>query len=118
MTVKYLYNCIYHPADCSPAILPSGSNSSSGLDLVAVVGIDPDSMSIMHLVLRDRESPEIFQFNDTDLTLNNYHCNISKLEVFRGWNQTFEISHSGFYLSVDATVEVYVQMLLTLGQLK
>ena len=102
-----LFKCIYFPADCSLAILSSESNSSSGL--VAVANINSDPMSITHLVLRDKESPERFHFsNETYLVLNNAFCSISKLEVFRSWNQTFEINHNGFSLSGHATVEVHI----------
>ena len=73
---------------------------------MAVASINSDSVNITHLVLRDTESPERFYFNET--VLNNAFCSVSKLEVFRGWKQTFEINHIGFSLSGHATIEVHV----------
>ena len=48
----------------------------------------------------------IFGFNGTNQIVNSSFCNISSLEVYRGREQAFEISHQGFTLSFNGSIEV------------
>lgn len=98
------YHCIHHPVDCNHTILASESN------VVALADVNSNPSSVTHLVLYNPSMAERFWFNESNQVLNSSCCSISRLEVFRGWNQTFEISHSGFSLSDNATVQVCVQM--------
>ena len=49
-----------------------------------------------------------FGFNETNQLVNNSFCNISSLEVYRGREQAVEISHQGFSLGYNGTIEVRV----------
>ena len=85
---------------CTHAIVPSSQ-------LVAIIAtINYSSVSILHLVGNDPNLAERFHFNGTDQPVNSSFCHIASLEVFRGWEQAIQISHSGFSLSDNGTVEV------------
>ena len=45
-------------------------------------------------------------YNEANRSVNNSFCNISSLEVYRGREQTIVISHDGFSLSDNGTIEV------------
>ena len=47
-----------------------------------------------------------FRFNGTDQLVNSSFCSIDSLEVFRGWEQAIEISHQGFTLRNNGSIEV------------
>ena len=49
---------------------------------------------------------EVFKFNRTDQPVNSSLCYISSLEVYRGRWHVIEISHQGFSLSDDGSMEV------------
>ena len=82
---------------CSHAVVPSSQ-------LIALSLIHSDTNT--HLIGNNPNTAESFHFNGTGQQLDNSFCQIASLEVFRGWNQTFEISHNGFSLSDNGTVEV------------
>ena len=48
----------------------------------------------------------MFGFNGTNQRVNSSVCNISSLEVYRGREQAIEISHEGFSLNGNGSVEV------------
>ena len=45
-------------------------------------------------------------YNEANRSVNNNFCNISSLGVYRGREQTIMISHDGFSLSDNGTIEV------------
>ena len=45
-------------------------------------------------------------------SLNSSSCQISSLEVYRGREQAFEISHQGFSLSDNGTIQVHKLLLI------
>ena len=47
-----------------------------------------------------------FVFNETKQLVNSSFCHISSLEVYRGRDQAIEISHEGFSLSGNGSIEV------------
>ena len=53
-----------------------------------------------------KEHIVIFGFNGTNRTVNGSFCTISSLEVYRGREQAIEISHQGFSLSYNGSIEV------------
>ena len=53
-----------------------------------------------------KEHVVIFGFNGTNQTVNGSFCTISSLEVYRGREQATEISHQGFSLSHNGSIEV------------
>jgi hypothetical protein len=48
----------------------------------------------------------MFGFNGTNLTVKSSYCQISSLEVYRGRQQAIEISHQGFSLDDNGSIEV------------
>jgi hypothetical protein len=48
----------------------------------------------------------IFGFNGTNRTVKSSFCNISSLEVYRGREHAIEISHQGFSLGDNGSIEV------------
>ena len=48
----------------------------------------------------------VFMFNITNQLVSNSLCHISSLEVYRGREQAIEISHKGFSLSENGSIEV------------
>ena len=49
----------------------------------------------------------MFYFNGTDQLVEKTSCQIVSLEVYRGREQTIQISHHGFSLTDDGAVEVH-----------
>ena len=85
---------------CSSSIVPSSGNKTT-----AVAILDSRTPNITHLKL-DTDGQELFKFNETDQPVNNSFCHIASLEVFRGWEQAIQISHSGFSLTRNGSIEV------------
>ena len=54
---------------------------------------------------------ETFYFNGTDKLVEKFSCQIVSLEVYRGREQTFQISHHGFSLTDNGAVEVHIIIL-------
>ena len=88
---------------CAHAVL-----SSSHLFAVAVL----NSNNILHLMAVDPYTAETFYFSGTNQSLDSTFCHIASLEVVRGLEQAFQINHSGFSLTNNATVEVYADELV------
>ena len=81
------------------------SNDLNATHLVAVASINIDMSNISYLLIRERNIPERFYFNGTNQLVDNC-CHIDSLEVYRGREQAIEISHDGFSLTENGTVEV------------
>ena len=81
------------------------SNDLEASHLVAVASMNIDMSNISYLLIRERDIPERFYFNGTNQSVDN-SCQIDSLEVYRGREQVIEISHDGFSLTENGTVEV------------
>ena len=86
---------------CSIAIVPIYSTF-----LVPTTAIDNTYSAITSIVTLSDECVVIFAFNGTNQTVNSSFCNISSLEVYRGRQKAIEISHQGFSLSDNGSIEV------------
>ena len=73
--------------------------------IIPIADIDRKGSSVVNLET-DFDSISTFIFNDTEQSVNNSFCDISSLEVYRGREQAIEISHEGFCLSDDGSIEV------------
>ena len=85
---------------CSAAVIPAGPPSTN-LTVIATIG----STNVIGL----KGAIEIttkFKFNITDQHLNSSFCHITSLEVYRGRKEAIQISHVGFSLSINGTVDV------------
>ena len=91
---------------CSLAVVPTRYPTF----LIATSAIDNNYSVITNTVrtLSNNFSEYIvtFGFNGTDQTVNRSYCNISSLEVYRGREQAIEISHQGFSLNDNGSIEV------------
>ena len=79
------------------------------ISLIPTATIDSHYSTIITFKLEQDSSKKhvlIFGFNETDQTVNSSFCNISSLEVYRGRQQAIEISHQGFSLSDNGSIEV------------
>jgi hypothetical protein len=88
---------------CSIAVVPINSTF-----LIPTTPID-SRYSVITSTLSDKpfsEYVEVFGFDGTDQTVNSSYCNISSLEVYRGREQAIEISHQGFSLGDNGSIEV------------
>ena len=90
------YNIIYNIIGCRVAIVPINS-----IFLIPTVVIDGQYSAIITL-----DDVEIFGFSGTNQTANSSFCNISSLEMYRGRQQVIEVSHQGFSLGDDGSIEV------------
>ena len=50
----------------------------------------------------------VIVYKDLQMLADKSFCNISSLEVYRRREQAIEISHQGFSLSENGTIEVYI----------
>ena len=103
LLVSFIHNlnCCYCTG-CSHSVV---SNDLEASHLVAVASINTDLSNISYLLIRDINIPERFYFNGTNQSVDNC-CHIDSLEVYRGREQAIEISHDGFSLTENGTVEV------------
>ena len=65
-----------------------------------------DSRTPNMTYLKTAEGQAHFKLNGTDQSVDRFFCSIASLEVFRGWEGVIEISHQGFTLSANGSVEV------------
>ena len=82
--------------------------SSESSDIVAWLFLQLNSSNVVHL-LADKGANGRFHFNETDHLVDN-SCQINSLEVYRGREQAIEISHEGFSLTQNGSVEVQISM--------
>ena len=77
-------------------------------DPVTIAFLQFNTSNIVSLLVRNEDtlSNARFHFNDTDQLVNNSACHIDSLEVYRGREQAIEISHDGFSLTENGTIEV------------
>jgi hypothetical protein len=86
---------------CSTTVAPIYSTF-----LIPTATIDSQYSAIVTLDDHFKEKVVLFGFNGTNQTVNNNVCQISSLEVYRGREQAIEISHQGFSLSDNGSIEV------------
>ena len=77
------------------SLIPTAAAIDSQYSAIIALGDSPKK----HVIL-------VFGFNGTNQTVNSSFCNISSLEVYRGRQQAIEISHLGFSLSDNGSIEV------------
>ena len=92
----------YYCTGCSHAVVPIEESH-----LTAIVFIDSLNTSIVtHLRADSRDQISRFHFSETLQALNNSFCQVASLEVYRGREQAIEISHDGFSLNDNGSIEV------------
>ena len=98
--------------ECSFVLAPFGELNTSRIALN--IQLNEPSQSINgkgitgHTGTADEKEISIALVVDknSSLPVNNSRCHISTLEVYRGRHQAFKISHGGFNLSDNSTIEV------------
>ena len=92
-------------SECSHAIIPA-----QYLNSTTIAHLDSPTVNVTYLLVADNttNNSATFKFNEADQLVNNSHCNISSLEVYRGREQAIEISHDGFSLNNNGSIEVAV----------
>ena len=95
--------CQLYYIGCRVAIIPIMSTF-----LIPVAVIDSRYSAIITYKFGDSPKKHvlIFGFNGTNQNVNSSFCNISSLEVYRGREQAIEISHQGFSLSDNGSIQV------------
>ena len=74
---------------------------------VALIADPSTSSSVIILIaIAERDRGAIFHFREANQTINSSACHISSLEVYRGMKQEIKISHNGFSLNDNGTIEV------------
>ena len=88
---------------CSDAIVPTGS-----LHLTTIAVFDPTSAITYWLttVTANIYTIAMFKINGTNQLVNSSYCHISSLAVYRGRDRVIEISHQGFLLRDNGSIEV------------
>ena len=89
-------------AACSAAVIPAEPSTN----LAVMAGIDSTTESNVTSLQEASGITTKFKFNITDQPVNSSFCHISNLEVYRGRKQVIQISHDGFSLSINGTVDV------------
>ena len=100
-------NIINYYSGCNDAIVPTSS-----LQLTTIAAFDFSSAMPMFAYLQSTSYIEMFKFNKTDQPVNSSLCTISSLEVYRGRQQTIEISYQGFFLSDRGSIEVCLHTII------
>ena len=103
-----LYNIV-----CSFVITPFGEIGLTQR-LLLRIEITGTSTTAQTLKTNDGIVDAIVTFRSREEQVNGSLCQISSLEVYRGRDQAIEISHQGFSLSDNGTIEVYC-LVLTRG---
>jgi hypothetical protein len=93
--------CQSNTVGCSTTVAPIYSTS-----LIPATAIDSQYSAIVTFDDSFKEYVVTFGFSGTNQTVNNNFCNVSSLEVYRGRQQAIEISHQGFSLSDNGSIEV------------
>ena len=93
----------------------SGCNAivpTSSLRLTTIAAFDFSSAMPKFAYLQSTSYTKIFKFNETDQPVNSSFCTISSLEVYWGREQVIEISHQGFLLNNNGSVEVCLHTII------
>ena len=85
---------------CGLAIVPMNSTF-----FIPTAAIDSQYSAII-IFDSTKKHVLIFGFNGTNQRVNSSFCSISSLEVYRGRQQPIEISHQGFSLGDNGSVQV------------
>ena len=87
---------------CSIAVIPTRYSL-----LIPTANINSQYLAITSTISdKFNEYIVLFGFNGINQTVNSSVCNISSLEVYRGREQVIEISHQGFSMNDNGSVEV------------
>ena len=86
---------------CRVAIVPMNSTF-----FIPTAAIDSQYSAIITVNDGSKKHVLIFGFNGTNQSVNSSFCNISSLEVYRGRKQAIKISHQGFSLGDNGSVQV------------
>ena len=76
------------------------------MGLIAIANPSKSSSIVTLVVEAETDGVAIFHFRETDQPVNSSVCYIASLKVYRGREQATEISHKGFSLSSNGTIEV------------
>ena len=101
--VSDVCNVNYNIIGCDVAVFPI--NSTFLLPTTAI-GSRYSAITSIDKLKSSSEYVEIFGFNGTNQTVNSSFCQISSLEVYRGRDQAIEISHQGFSLGDNGSIQV------------
>ena len=95
--------------ECAFAITPVNQLNISRL--VLNIQTNKDSTTGQMTDLREHITSAVIVFTIKQQLVNSSACHISSLEVYRGINQAFQISHYGFSLGSNSTIEVSNQQI-------
>lgn len=81
------------------SLIPTAAAIDSQYSAIMTLGDSPEKNAVL-----------VFGFNGTNQSVNSSFCNISSLEVYRGMEQAIEISHQGFSLGDNGSIEVRMRI--------
>ena len=87
-------------------IIPTIAQSIVSIAEVSIQGSTITNIVSLTNFSNDDITISTFIFNETKQPVNSSVCHISTLEVYRGREQAIEISHEGFSLSDNGSIEV------------
>ena len=93
----------FFDAECPFAIAPTSEFNISKLSLNFTMSSTSGQTTTSN---GDDTIVALVVHKTTQMLVNNSLCNISSLEVYRGRQQSYEISKDGFSLSENGTIEV------------
>ena len=108
IVVEVIFNCFTFDAECPFAITPSSELNISKLALRFIFDNETSSTTGGQTIASNGDDiiAVLVVHKTTQMSVNNSVCNISSLEVYRGRQQSYEISKDGFSLSKNGTIEV------------
>ena len=89
---------------CSSPIIPVRATLSE--NSIAFLDFSRISVDNSTTVIGADTNDTVFVVSETSQPINNSFCRISSLEVYRGREQAIKISHEGFSLNDNGTINV------------
>ena len=107
IVVEVIFNCFTFDAECPFAITPASELNISKLALRFIFDNISSTTGGQTIASNsDDIGAALVVHKTTQMPVNNSLCNTSSLEVYRGRQQSYEISKDGFSLSWNGTIEV------------
>ena len=107
MTIIHTLTITNYYSGCN-AIVPTSS-----LHLTTIAAFYFSLAMPKFAYLQSTSYTKMFKFNITNQLVNSSLCAISSLEVYRGREQVIEISHKGFFLSDNGSIEVRLHTIIS-----
>ena len=108
IVVEVIFNCFTFVAECPFAITPASELNISKLGLKFIFDNETSSTTGGQTIASNGDDiiAALVVHRTTQMPVNNSLCNISCLEVYRGRQQSYDISIDGFSFSWSGTIEV------------